>query len=286
MKLSFESPEIRLRVLKPDSPGRATLRGWDLSERFTPAAYTRGDVPYGSYRLILDRPIQIADHVWELHAQGVALIEDLELVWAFATGLPLRSAGFDLFLSEIAPPTGWRTNAREVDRELQAAKQGLIVEDRSHSVHWRTAFSFPLATVAKALAAYETTDPVTRALVRFHYEGYMSATREGPYFLFAKALEVVRKLLPGRTDPEKERALDTEVRRSLHHDFHWLFDISNRRLETRHPTEQKGATATLHPPLDSREALAFLRDADTLIRAIACERLGLEMILFNYGTPP
>ena len=278
--LSFESPELRLRVMEPDSPGQATVRRWSLSEQFTAGAYTRRDLAYGSYRLILHRAVNSTDDVWELHYEGVQLIDDLELVWAFATGLPLRSTGFGVSVRNITPPTGWRTNAREIDMDLQAATQEFVVEDRSHSVHWRTGVRFPLATVTKAVLAYETTDPVTRALIRFHYEGCMSATSDGPYFLFAKALDIVRKLLPGQNDNEKEKALDAEVRRTLHHDFHWLFGIANERLETRHPIE-RGAPATLHPPIASEEAFAFLRDADTLIRAIVCDRLGLEMILIN-----
>ena len=121
--------------------------------------------------------------------------------------MALRSRGFDIFLSEYAPPPDWTRNAREVRRALQAQSSDLIVESLGvTSRHWRRAEEFPLNSLLTVLSSYRQADEITRALIGYHYEGVLSRTDDGPEFLFAKGLEVVRELLPGADDSAKQGA--------------------------------------------------------------------------------
>lgn len=281
-KLQFTSPELRLKVTGAGTPGSASYDGWTLREEWDPDRHKRGAEPYGEYRIIVERDVSSYDEVDERLVEGVHLVEDLERVWGYATGMALRSRGFSIGLGEFKPPKGWITNARAVKRVLQSQESGLIAESIGiRSTHWRTCEDFPLSPLVAALAAYRQADDLTRALVGFHFEGLMSGTDDGPEFLFAKGMEIVRKMLPGTDDLAKEAALHPDVRQSLTQSLHWLYEIANTRRNTRHPIT-KNPTLALHPAMTGREILDYLRNADSVIRGVVCERLGLPFVAVRY----
>jgi hypothetical protein len=273
---------LRLKVTGAGTPGSGFYDGWTLREEWDPTRHKRGAEPYGEYRILVERDVSSHDEVNDRLVEGVHLVEDMERVWSYATGMALRSRGFDIVLGEFKPPTGWSTNAREVDRVLQSQESDLIVGSLGiTSTHWRTCEDFPLKPLVAALSAYRQADDLTRALVGFHFEGLMSRTDDGPEFLFAKGLEMVREMLPGADDVAKEAALHPDVRQSLTQSPHWLFGIANTRRNTRHPITKKPTTA-LHPAMTGQETLDYLRNADAVIRGVVCERLGLPFVAVRY----
>jgi hypothetical protein len=108
--LRYVSPELRLRVLETDAPGDAEYDGWKFVEHFSPDAYDRKGIKFGSYRLIVQKGVSHIDELATAVVEGVGLIEDLERVWPFATGMALRGFGFDIGLAPITAPAGWKGN--------------------------------------------------------------------------------------------------------------------------------------------------------------------------------
>lgn len=282
--LRFESPELKFGVLGNAVPLEVEVEGWRLRETYVPDAHNDIEKGLGSYRLIVERKLTQADDAQHWHYTGVDLIERIELLWAFAAGLPLRSRGFGVELATIKPPPGWESNVEDVDCAIQIAAGNRFIYSSFNfqSRHWRYAPAFPLAGLVIALKAYGAlSDEVVRELIDVHYAAHMFRSSRGQKVFFAKALEIVRKLLPGDTDDERERALSVEVRKSLSRPLHDLYDLSNNRRETRHAVMQKSTAAALHPEMSTQESLAFVRDADLVIRAVVCDKLGLDIVLFK-----
>jgi hypothetical protein len=218
----------------------------------------------------------------DVRYQGIELAETVERLWAFAAGMPLRHSGFGLHLVPVEPPKGWLSNAEDLDELLQRERGGYIVRSVGGGYkHWRSSDHFPLRALLAALRAWPSADSMVKEIVELHYEAAMSSTRDGHHVLLSKGLEIVRALLPGRDDRRRQKHLPKEVQEHISHDLHWFFGIANNRLNTRHPVSG-GTTPTLQPPMTGPETMAFLREADLILRGVACERLGLDIVAINY----
>jgi hypothetical protein len=136
-----------------------------------------------------------------------------------------------------------------------------------------------LARVVTALRAYPMLDDVMKELIDLHYRARHapSGRRE---LLLAKALEIVRPMLPGKTDKARERSLPPEIRASLTRPIAWLFNISNNRLETRHALRTK-RPPVLQSKLSDEESTEFLRNADLLVRQVIGAALGLDAVVIQ-----
>lgn len=280
--LRFESPELKFGILGNATPSEAEIEGWNLRETYVPNAHVDIAKDVGSYRLIVERNVTQDDDVNKHNTTGVALIERIELLWAFAAALPLRSRGFGLELTIIEPPQGWSSNTNKVDRAIQADIQQVTCSFRIVSRHWRYASAFPLQRLIPLLNAYGALDDeVVRELINLHYAAHMSSSSHGQVVLFAKALEITRKLLPGRDDIERGRILPPEVQSALSRPLHDLYDLSNNRRETRHAVSKKASVTVLHPPMSTEERSAFKRDASMVINFVVCNKLGLEPCLWR-----
>jgi hypothetical protein len=130
----------------------------------------------------------------------------------------------------------------------------------------------PLQPAIVAVQAYRTANPETRFLMNLHFGAIDQLGTESQLFLFAKALELARLMLPGRRDPQKEASLSPSVRAALRRSFHWLFDIANNRLEIRHVSAKGGS---LLPKLSPTERADFAHDADVVIRGVVEKELGI-----------
>ncbi|MEK9136828.1 MAG: hypothetical protein AAB393_06865, partial [Bacteroidota bacterium] len=87
--------------------------------------------------------------------------------------------------------------------------------------------------------------------------------------------EIIRAILPGETDAERQRKLPAEIQARLAHGFHWFFDMANNRFNTRHAVRQG---PQLHPRMTVKEETEFLRQADLIIRGAISERLGIDLV--------
>jgi hypothetical protein len=114
--------------------------------------------------------------------------------------------------------------------------------------------------------------------IDLHYYALKDTTAEAYLFFLAKALELGRKMLPGKRNDEKQRSLANGVGANLRRPLTWLFDMANNRKEIRHVVK-KSRTIDLHPGLNAEERRDYLHDADLVLRTIVCQEIGLEPIL-------
>ncbi len=120
--------------------------------------------------------------------------------------------------------------------------------------HWLALPYLPLATAMHAREAYKRAEDMVKALVDIHYGALKLRRSEGKLFALANALELVRAVLPGRSDSAKQQSLRPEVTANLRQSLHWLFNIANNRFNVRHVLTKAAGKSALHPRLNYRAA--------------------------------
>lgn len=271
--LAIHSPVIRVRTTEHPSPYSATFDGWVLSETLGHPAHHNGGDTYWSYRVSMARAIEVDEDPGNAFISACYLAADIRHVWIYVTGLPLGDRAHDLFFSRVALPDGWGSNAPEAipDQDLQL----LLTDLPTHAIH-RTWQQLPLKMAIAALAALDQADPLVLQLARYHFAAVDARELDLHYLLYSQGLEIARELLPGADDDAKQASLPAAVQSKLQRGFHWLFGIVNQRRETRHAITKRPNLA-LHPELDEPEGAVFTRDADLVLRAVACQRLGIPI---------
>jgi len=104
---------------------------------------------------------------------------------------------------------------------------------------------------------------------------------ESALFLFAKALELARVMLPGHDDKARQAALPLDARGSLRRSLHWLYEIANKRLGIRHVVGGNRKKKSLLPALTQSEHADFLHDSDLVIRGVVERELIIPVIVVN-----
>jgi hypothetical protein len=249
--LRFASPVVRFGVLGGAIIQTAELDGWRFREACEPAAEPGVPPDVGKYRLTIERTVTVEDNVHKLYARGLDLVERVNRLWTVVAGVPFGRSGFSALLSKLEPPSGWESNVDEVDDAIQQAIGGFTGRVDVYGIEWFHTPTLPLQRLITALNAYDALDDIMKELIDLHYEARRSPSRRDSFRL-AKALEIVRNLLPGKDNRARERSLPPEVRSALTHPLNWLYKVSNERRETRHPV-RKGRSLALHPELRPEE---------------------------------
>lgn len=283
--LRIESRELKFRLLQPDSPHSSRVDGWTVREEYEPDKFASYEPSLGSYRLILEADVETSEEVEDRFAKGVELAEYLEDVWLYVAGLPLHRDGFFLSLEALRPPPNWSSNVKSVRRSIDAREGGLIADIGFETVHRRYGPAFPLRRALDARERFVAADSLTRALIELHLGGHRAGGFHEAAFLFAKGLEIVRKLLPGRTDAHRAQSLPQVVREGMSISLARLYEESNTRFDTRHAVT-RDKEPVLNPPMDTKDLLKFLNTSDVVIRAVVCQRLGLDQITVGHEGPP
>jgi hypothetical protein len=283
--LRIESSPLMFGLLEPDAPHEAKLGSWTAREIYEPGVYDQIQAGLGRYQIVLEASVETPPEVVEAFSAGVELSEQLEHMWLYATGDVLHGSGFSFSLAKLRVPARWQTNYDDVYREAQRTHSRVIVGATEFIRRtWKYGNALPLKAALDARAAYEHADDVVRSLSELHYHSHTAKGFAESAFLLAKALEIVRKLLPGTKDSERALHLPEAIRRSLRIDLHSLYDLSNNRFDTRHATE-RGAARSLHPKMSPDELITYIEDADTVVRAVVCQELGLSQVLIESETP-
>src|SRR5262249_1360938 len=138
-----------------------------------------------------------------------------------------------------------------------------------------------------ARQAYTGAPPIVRELIELHIRSQKSG--DGRLFLLAKALEIVGAFFRGDGSRASRNAgIEAEIRTTgtdnhLTQPVAWLVDIANERLDVRHAWNRDSPGLVLHPRMTTQERNDFTRNADLLIRAFICARLGLPVPLVGVG---
>ena len=228
--------------------------------------------PYG---LRMSTEIDAREDVQLRVSEAIALASDLNAVWPYVGGLALFHRG--LRVIQVKAPRGWRTNARRLRRALPSTRPSLEIRfSRESKRNWAvTLDAMPLEPALRALVAYRSTDAATRLLIVLHAQA-MDQYDDAGLFLLAKALEMCRALLPGRTDAQRLRGLPATAQQQMRTSLRWLMEIANSRVNIRHVVAEPNPIK-LHPLLTTKERDDYRHDADMIIRALVAQRLGIPL---------
>lgn len=259
-----------------------------VREAFEPNANEHIRDGLGSYTVVMEAKITDKAKFSAFQREAFDLTQCLDRLWTYATGMPLsvHYQGRAIYAYEyLHPPRGWTSNLGEVNEQFKAKAGRSITVVNSRNIMWQWLPALPLATVLKGRERYIAASDPVNSLIEHHYDAQTASGSHSRLFSLAKGLEIVRAMLPGRSDQEKESKLDSEVANSLKIGLHDLFNIANNRREVRHIVRDS-RSRTLHPKMTSQESDAFHHDADVIIRAVVAEELGMPIISKSNEEPP
>ena len=227
--------------------------------------------PYG---LRIETLVSTEEEARERHAEALKLADDLNTVWAYVAGVPLSS--HRVVLEFPKSPRGWRSNLETLEKSLPTAARMRITGVKFGAGRYLMPLPYwPLQDALAAVLAYRSANDTVRVLIGLHHGAMNQVGSESGLFLFAKALELARVMLPGQNDTQRQSALSTDVRHGLRQSLHWLYGIANGRLEIRHVVNGKG----LLPKLTPTERNDFMKDADLVIRGVTQRELGIRIVI-------
>ena len=256
-------------------PTEGDHEGLTFRESHEPESHP--DLPgnVGRYRIIIEGSVGSSGELLSVSSKIRKVAEDLDKFWTYACGEPLNPLQIRLNFQVIQ--NGWESNEESVKQYLLAnCHKPIAVVKLGKKPDWNLIHWFPLMPALVARDEYQKAGPPIQALVDIHHQALKSNRGESRLFLFAKALELARKLMPGRTDVEKQKSLHPDAQAKLKQSLHWLFNIANNRYEVRHVVVQVKPDATLHPKMTGKEILEFEHDAELVVKAVVFQRLNLK----------
>ena len=175
---------------------------------------------------------------------------------------------------------GWESNYREAEKEVN---KGRAHATFSYEKVSNSAFSYwPVKTALIARESYLLASEPIKAMVELHYFAHKVGDSYSSFFFLAKSLEIVRALLPGKTDVQKEKEFPDDVRSRMKTSFHDIVGLANTRYEIRHIVKDKN-NISLHEKMNNSEINSFKHDADLIIRFVVCNNLGISLIIPEKG---
>jgi len=283
-KVFFKSKTQLYVVASNPSPHQRTIGDWIIRESYEPL--DDRTLPDGtvSYSIWIETEVSSPEEICAKRSTAFELADDLNRVWIYVCGQPINVARFGLVACYA--PAAWTTNAEEIEKDLQAAISGLTYKEISiQTRHWTYCPELPLAKALDVRESYETASDLVRTLIELHYLALTSEVSQARLFFFAKALEIVRELLSGRKDQQKQKWLPVNITSDLHESLHWLFGMANERSDVRHVVQRKVTPPALQPRMSAQEFRSFEHDADLVIRTVVCKKLGHEPFPVKRGTP-
>lgn len=285
----FNSAEKHVGLTAPCDPHQEQIGDWRVFETLQPHPHEDlREKGIGVYRLVLERVVSTQDEVWTALHEACKLADELDVAWCYASGKPYYATEFRRVSSEA--PRNWSGNLRDVERDIQRETSGAFVAASAFvDLRWAWWPSLPLQRTLTARQACTNAPPVIRELIELHVRSHKAHDAE--LFLLAKALEIVGAYFRGsrasRNASIEQTMKQIGVHATLTQTVEWLFDIANERFDVRHAWDKDSPGVALHPRMTDRERTDFINNADLVIRAFICERLGipLPLITVNHGEP-
>lgn len=276
MKLIYKSQGFPITIEKY-IPTSFDYDQWVISDEYTKVAIGN------EYRIIVTSLVNIIDHndLTLLSVQTSAFIEKLTMLLKYAVGMSLNSPhkqltyrctrGIDI--REI--PNGWSANIAEIESFLMETRSSHV----SITVFPNNAvmYSSALSELQIALNNYDALDEGIKDLIALHNSAVESDERSC-FLIMSKVLDMINFLYPpSKSRPHNDKRIsqyfpelkpffiDTTIRD--------LFEIANRRKETRHYEDKK--TQTPHNSIKGHEAEQFFQRVDVLAMSVVRKKLGL-----------
>ncbi len=282
-RLQYRSSPLRCGLPEMTVRHSDVLMGWKIEEEWAPTEEIAQDVALVDYQILLSREIsryqnrnEQEEELFRFQEQAFLLIYQLKLLWPLIFG-SLQST--PRTISPSKAPESWTTNSSEV-LDFFHPSTGSVYATISER-NWIILPFMPLEKVIIAHKAYESASIPLRTLVEL-YHAALQLDGQAAIFTLAKSLELIRAILPGRTDKAKMKHLPPEDLSVMTQDLSWLFMIANNRYETRHFVRDLEGPH-LHPQLTAHEKKEFLKNATRLIRATICQAFEIP---FLYSDTP
>lgn len=175
---------------------------------------------------------------------------------------------------------GWSSNFQEVEKDINKGRAHVLFsfDQISHSSYdfW------PLDRALTIRESYLKAPESIAAMVDLHFFAHKVEDSYSSFFFLAKALELVRSLLPGKDDQQKEKHLPDIVRQKLMTPLHHIMGLANSQYEIRHIVKDK-RNGSLHERMNNAEITAYKHDSDLIIRSVVCKELSIPLIIPERG---
>lgn len=275
--LRYESNPQNYEIHCEDEPHQVEIDGLTIYEQFSLNERLNFISPnLGNYQIIIQTEVNNSRELQLKHFDIKAIAQELDRSWIYVCGHPLSKSVHDFLGPYLDFPDGkidgWTSNYREAEKEASGNNGHVVIfhERISHKSfqHWL------LDAALGVLEAYRGSHDNVKTLVDLHFFSHKVRDSYSSLFFLAKAMELVRAMLPGKTDKEKEEKLSTEFRSKLKTSLSNVMSLANNRYEIRHIVKDK-KNCTLHQRLDSDEINQYKYDTDLFIRYIVCQNLSI-----------
>jgi hypothetical protein len=279
--LKFELAPKIYGINTDSKPAIIKIGDFIITESFSPnSKYDEIAKNLGDYKVIIEKPINSKMELQESHHEITALIDDLDRAWMYSCGHPLTKKNFAFMAPIISQANGnfpgWSSNYKKVESDLNKGKAHAIISIKNmhHSVlpYW------PLKSSGEIREKYLDSLDYIKALIDLHYFAHKVGNGHAMLFFLAKALELIRSILPGKNDDKKEEQLPSTVRDKLHSSFHKILGLANTRFEIRHIVKDP-KDSSLHQKLTHEEIDIFKNDSDLIIRAVVAMELDIPLCI-------
>jgi len=265
-------------------PYEEAVDGLMIRELFEPVHDDTLPDGIGNYSIVIEGVVTSESEIWTMSEKAHQLAEDLNRTWTYVCGHPINVARLGLTV-RTAPP-GWMTDVPEIRERISAKRSGLTcgsIEIKTR--YWVFCSDFPLRRALRVRESLLDASVIVRTLISLHHMALTSRESEVRLLLLAKALEIVRAILPGRRDQEKQRKLPYEIISELRRgSLDWLSEIANSRLDVRHAIRNKNGPK-LHRRISKEERKDFEHDANLVICSVVCGELGQALVILRDAPP-
>jgi|GEM_PF-1975333 len=283
--LKYESDPKVYEIRSECAPHYEVVGGLTISEHFRKSEkHKHISSTLGDYYIVIETEVNSSSEIQSKHFEIKALISEIDRSWMYTCGHPLNRKVLSYMGPYVDFPDGnihgWKSNYREAEKEVNKgrAHATFSFEKVSHSV-----FSYwPLKAALVARESYLSSSEQIKALVDLHYFAHKVGDSYSSFFFLAKSLELVRALLPGKTDVQKEKKLSDDVRSRLKASLHDIVGLANTRYEIRHIVKDKN-NISLHGKMNNSEINTFKHDADLIIRFVVCNNLDIPLVIPERG---
>lgn len=266
--------------------------GVKLKEILLTESYTPNPKGHGEYKLSVKANIKSLTELREKTEHIVKICNSINTYATYIFGQPLDTNTRDFFgstryLKEMSKVESWSNNYEALHHKITKLENPEQKHFLSSKVKSNTQYAkipkSPLNDFYTFLSRSSSVNKLIPKLIHFHSQS-IKHEFDIRYLILGKALELAREFFPDRCDHKAFRLLPKDLKAEFLNydkDIHWLFYISNKRIETRHAVDKKNAS--LHPYMTDEECKTFAHLSDLLINYIVRNEFNLEPIIWKRG---
>jgi len=279
--LSFNTKDIYVHINKYEKYSFDYL-GWTVSDNYK---YNEKIPRHSQYSITITSPvITNQEELNNSNVRGKEIADIITLLIPISGLSPLNSPKFISFSNNHefvdfkSAPNGWSTNYSDIQSTLDSEKgdELVLTVTAEGLIHSSKLDQSPLFEIQQMLEHYYDADEHT-AFLLFLYNSIETANDINVYMLIGKALEIVfaigiynKKRHIKSYFPELSEILKDVT-------FGTLFDLTNRRKESRHYVDNKKNNQT-HNSMSNEEKIKLYRCSTSIIINVIRQAFGLSRV--------